>query len=106
MQIVARDQLVDGQTTIEMAGSELPSALGDHLIVWINEATYLHLQARSVDSLPDSLAPSGRSRDRHRLSVGPSDRHQPRSTDSEHPAGFAEFAGPRLRLRLLLRYWG
>lgn len=59
MQIVAHDQQVDGQTTIELAGSELPSALGYHLTIWINEATYLPVQARSVDSLPNALASSG-----------------------------------------------
>lgn len=59
MQIIARGQQLDGQTTIELGGSELPSALGEHLTIWISESTYLPVQARSVDSLPTSLAPSG-----------------------------------------------
>ena len=59
MQIIARDQSIDDQSTIELAGSELPSALEEHLTIWISESTYLPVQARSVDSLPTSLAPSG-----------------------------------------------
>jgi hypothetical protein len=94
MQIVARDQLVDGQTTIEMAGSELPTALGDHLTIWINEATYLPVRARSVDSLPNSLAPSGGLESDTAYQWVPQTATNLAQLTPSIPAGFAQLSGP------------
>jgi hypothetical protein len=94
MQIVARDQVVDGQSTIELAGSELPSALGEHLTIWINEATYLPVQARSVDSLPHSLAPSGGLETDTTYQWFPPTANNLAQLTPSIPAGFARLSGP------------
>jgi hypothetical protein len=97
MQIIARAQSVDDQTTIELAGSELPSALGEQLTIWINESTYLPVQARSVDSLPTSLAPSGGlETDTTYQWVPPTAANLAQLTPSI-PAGFPQLSGPPLQ---------
>jgi hypothetical protein len=94
MQIIARNQSVDGQATIELAGSELSSLPGVHLTVWINEATYLPVLARSVDSLPNSLAPSGGLETDTTYQWDPPTAGNLAQLTPSIPAGFVRLSGP------------
>jgi len=61
---------------------------------WINQSTYLPVQARSVDSLPTSLAPSGGlETDTTYKWVPPTSANLDQLTPSI-PAGFAQLSGP------------